>query len=279
VINGGAHANNNLDMQEFMIVPLGAPSFSEALRYGAEVFQTLKKLIDGRGLSTGVGDEGGFAPDLPNNESAIELVLEAIEKAGYRPGEDIALALDCASSEFHEDGKYRLASERAILGAGEFADYLGRWVAKYPIISIEDGMDEADWSGWKLLTDRLGDKVQLVGDDLFVTNSRILQQGIDAGVANAILIKVNQIGTLSETLEAVDLARRSAYASVISHRSGETEDTTIADISVATNVLQIKTGSLSRSDRIAKYNQLLRIQEDLGDAAAYGGRSAFRQLR
>ncbi|MEI6320794.1 MAG: phosphopyruvate hydratase [Pseudomonadota bacterium] len=279
VINGGAHANNNLDMQEFMIVPLGAPSFSEALRYGAEVFQTLKKLIDGRGLSTGVGDEGGFAPDLPNNESAIELVLEAIEKAGYRPGEDIALALDCASSEFHEDGKYRLASERAVLGAGEFADYLGRWVDKYPIISIEDGMDEADWDGWKLLTDRLGDKVQLVGDDLFVTNSRILQQGIDAGVANAILIKVNQIGTLSETLEAVDLARRSAYASVISHRSGETEDTTIADISVATNVLQIKTGSLSRSDRIAKYNQLLRIQEDLGDVAGYGGRSAFRQLR
>ncbi len=279
VINGGAHANNNLDMQEFMIVPLGAPSFSEALRYGAEVFQTLKKLIDGRGLSTGVGDEGGFAPDLPNNESAIELVLEAIEKAGYRPGEDIALALDCASSEFHEDGKYRLASERAVLGAGEFADYLGRWVAKYPIISIEDGMDEADWAGWKLLTERLGDKVQLVGDDLFVTNSRILQQGIEAGVANAILIKVNQIGTLSETLDAVDLARRSAYASVISHRSGETEDTTIADISVATNVLQIKTGSLSRSDRIAKYNQLLRIQEDLGDAAGYGGRSAFRQLR
>jgi enolase len=279
VINGGAHANNNLDMQEFMIVPLGAPSFSEALRYGAEVFQTLKKLIDGRGLSTGVGDEGGFAPDLPNNESAIELVLEAIEKAGYRPGEDIALALDCASSEFHEDGKYRLASERAVLGAGEFADYLGRWVAKYPIISIEDGMDEADWDGWKLLTDRLGDQVQLVGEDLFVTNSRILQQGIDKGVANAILIKVNQIGTLSETLEAVDLARRSAYASVISHRSGETEDTTIADISVATNVLQIKTGSLSRSDRIAKYNQLLRIQEDLGEAAGYGGRSAFRQLR
>ena len=279
VINGGAHANNNLDMQEFMIVPLGAPSFSEALRYGAEVFQTLRKLIDGRGLSTGVGDEGGFAPDLPNNESAIELVLEAIEKAGYRPGEDIALALDCASSEFHEDGKYRLASERAVLGAGEFADYLGRWVDKYPIISIEDGMDEADWDGWKLLTDRLGDTVQLVGDDLFVTNSRILQQGIDAGVANAILIKVNQIGTLSETLEAVDLARRSAYASVISHRSGETEDTTIADISVATNVLQIKTGSLSRSDRIAKYNQLLRIQEDLGDVAGYGGRSAFRQLR
>ena len=279
VINGGAHANNNLDMQEFMIVPLGAPSFSEALRYGAEVFQTLKKLIDSRGLSTGVGDEGGFAPDLPNNESAIELVLEAIEKAGYRPGEDIALALDCASSEFHEDGKYRLASERAVLGASEFADYLGRWVAKYPIISIEDGMDEADWDGWKLLTDRLGDKVQLVGDDLFVTNSRILQQGIDKGVANAILIKVNQIGTLSETLEAVDLARRSAYASVISHRSGETEDTTIADISVATNVLQIKTGSLSRSDRIAKYNQLLRIQEDLGEAAGYGGRSAFRQLR
>jgi len=279
VINGGAHANNNLDMQEFMIVPLGAPTFAEALRYGAEVFQTLKKLIDGRGLSTGVGDEGGFAPDLPNNEAAIELVLEAIEKAGYRPGEDIALALDCASSEFFEGGKYRLASERAVLSAGEFADYLGRWVEKYPIISIEDGMDEADWDGWKLLTDRLGAKVQLVGDDLFVTDSRILQQGIDAGVANAILIKVNQIGTLSETLEAVDLARRSAYASVISHRSGETEDTTIADIAVATNVLQIKTGSLSRSDRIAKYNQLLRIQEDLGDAAGYGGRAAFRQIR
>jgi len=279
VINGGAHANNNLDMQEFMIVPLGAPTFAEALRYGAEVFQTLKKLIDGRGMSTGVGDEGGFAPDLPNNEAAIELVLEAIEKAGYRPGEDIALALDCASSEFFEGGKYRLASERAVLSAGEFTDYLGRWVEKYPIISIEDGMDEADWDGWKLLTDRLGAKVQLVGDDLFVTDSRILQQGIDAGVANAILIKVNQIGTLSETLEAVDLARRSAYASVISHRSGETEDTTIADIAVATNVLQIKTGSLSRSDRIAKYNQLLRIQEDLGDAAGYGGRAAFRQLR
>ena len=279
VINGGAHANNNLDMQEFMIVPLGAPTFAEALRYGAEVFQTLKKLIDGRGLSTGVGDEGGFAPDLPNNEAAIELVLEAIEKAGYRPGEDIALALDCASSEFFEGGKYRLASERAVLSAGEFTDYLGRWVEKYPIISIEDGMDEADWDGWKVLTERLGAKVQLVGDDLFVTDSRILQQGIDAGVANAILIKVNQIGTLSETLEAVDLARRSAYASVISHRSGETEDTTIADIAVATNVLQIKTGSLSRSDRIAKYNQLLRIQEDLGDAAGYGGRAAFRQLR
>ncbi len=279
VINGGAHANNNLDMQEFMIVPLGAPTFAEALRYGAEVFQTLKKLIDGRGMSTGVGDEGGFAPDLPNNEAAIELVLEAIEKAGYRPGEDIALALDCASSEFFEGGKYRLASERAVLSAGEFTDYLGRWVEKYPIISIEDGMDEADWDGWKVLTERLGAKVQLVGDDLFVTDSRILQQGIDAGVANAILIKVNQIGTLSETLEAVDLARRSAYASVISHRSGETEDTTIADIAVATNVLQIKTGSLSRSDRIAKYNQLLRIQEDLGDAAGYGGRAAFRQLR
>jgi enolase len=279
VMNGGAHANNNLDMQEFMIVPVGAPSFSEALRYGAEVFQTLKKLIDGRGMSTGVGDEGGFAPDLPNNEAALELVIEAIESAGYRPGEDIALALDCASSEFYEGGKYRLASERAVLSASEFADYLGRWVDKYPIISIEDGMDEADWEGWKLLTDRIGDRVQLVGDDLFVTNSRILQQGIDAGVANAILIKVNQIGTLTETLEAVDLARRAAYASVISHRSGETEDTTIADISVATGALQIKTGSLCRSDRVAKYNQLLRIQEDLGDAAGYGGRSAFRQLR
>ncbi len=279
VINGGAHANNNLDMQEFMIVPWGAASFSEALRCGAEVFQALRKLIDGRGLSTGVGDEGGFAPDLPNNEAAIELVLEAIERAGYRPGEDVALALDCASSEFHEDGRYRLASERAILSAGEFTDYLARWVERYPIVSIEDGMAEDDWAGWKLLTERLGSKVQLVGDDLFVTNSAILREGIEAGVANAILIKVNQIGTLTETLDAVDLARQAGYSSVISHRSGETEDTTIADISVATHAMQIKTGSLCRTDRVAKYNQLLRIQEDLGDAAGYGGRAAFRQRR
>jgi enolase len=279
VINGGAHANNNLDMQEFMIVPWGASSFSEALRCGAEVFQALRKLIDGRGLSTGVGDEGGFAPDLPNNEAAIELVLESIERAGYRPGEDVALALDCASSEFHEEGRYRLASERAILTAGEFADYLARWVERYPIVSIEDGMAEDDWAGWKLLTERLGSRVQLVGDDLFVTNSAILREGIEAGVANAILIKVNQIGTLTETLDAVDLARQSGYASVISHRSGETEDTTIADIAVATNAMQIKTGSLCRSDRVAKYNQLLRIQEDLGDAAGYGGRAAFRRRR
>jgi enolase len=279
VINGGAHANNNLDMQEFMIVPWGAASFSEALRCGAEVFQALRKLIDGRGLSTGVGDEGGFAPDLPNNEAAIELVLEAIERAGYRPGEDVALALDCASSEFHEDGRYRLASERAILSAGEFTDYLARWVERYPIVSIEDGMAEDDWAGWKLLTERLGRKVQLVGDDLFVTNSAILREGIEAGVANAILIKVNQIGTLTETLDAVDLARQAGYSSVISHRSGETEDTTIADISVATHAMQIKTGSLCRTDRVAKYNQLLRIQEDLGDAAGYGGRAAFRQRR
>jgi len=279
VINGGAHANNNLDMQEFMIVPWGASSFSEALRCGAEVFQALRKLIDGRGLSTGVGDEGGFAPDLPNNEAAIELVLESIERAGYRPGEDVALALDCASSEFHEEGRYRLASERAILTAGEFADYLARWVERYPIVSIEDGMAEDDWAGWKLLTERLGSRVQLVGDDLFVTNSAILREGIEAGVANAILIKVNQIGTLTETLDAVDLARQSGYASVISHRSGETEDTTIADIAVATNAMQIKTGSLCRSDRVAKYTQLLRIQEDLGDAAGYGGRAAFRRRR
>jgi enolase len=279
VINGGAHANNNLDMQEFMIVPWGAASFSEALRCGAEVFQALRKLIDGRGLSTGVGDEGGFAPDLPNNEAAIELVLEAIERAGYRPGEDVALALDCASSEFHEDGRYRLASERAILSAGEFTDYLARWVERYPIVSIEDGMAEDDWAGWKLLTERLGSKVQLVGDDRFVTNSAILREGIEAGVANAILIKVNQIGTLTETLDAVDLARQAGYSSVISHRSGETEDTTIADISVATHAMQIKTGSLCRTDRVAKYNQLLRIQEDLGDAAGYGGRAAFRQRR
>ena len=279
VINGGAHANNGLDMQEFMIVPLSAPSFKEALRYGAEVFHTLKKLLHERGFATAVGDEGGFAPRLPKHEAAIKLVIEAIEAAGYRPGEDIALALDCASSEFFEDGAYTLASEGASLKASELVDYLAAWVDKYPIISIEDGMAESDWDGWKLLTQRLGDRVQLVGDDLFVTNTRYIQRGIKEGIANSVLIKVNQIGTLSETLAAIEMAKRARYTSVVSHRSGETEDTTIADIAVAANALQIKCGALSRSDRLAKYNQLLRIEEDLGDATSYPGRGAFYQIR
>jgi enolase len=279
VINGGVHANNGLDMQEFMIIPLGAPSFREALRYGAEVFHTLKKLLLDKGLATAVGDEGGFAPRLPKHEAAIKLVIEAIEAAGYRPGEDIALALDCASSEFYADGEYTIASEGASMKSAEFADYLAAWVDKYPIISIEDGMAESDWDGWKLLTQRLGDRVQLVGDDLFVTNTRYIRQGIEQGVANSVLIKVNQIGTLTETLAAIEMAKRARYTAVVSHRSGETEDTTIADIAVATNALQIKTGSLSRSDRLAKYNQLLRIEEDLGDAASYPGREAFYQIR
>ena len=278
VINGGAHANNGLDMQEFMIIPLGAPTFREALRYGAEVFQTLKKLLHDRGLATAVGDEGGFAPRLPKHEAAIKLVIEAIEGAGYRPGEDIALALDCASSEFFEDGEYTLASEGASLKSAELVDYLAAWVEKYPIISIEDGMAESDWDGWKVLTDRLGGRVQLVGDDLFVTNTRYIRRGIEQGIANSVLIKVNQIGTLTETLAAIEMAKRARYTAVVSHRSGETEDTTIADIAVATNALQIKTGSLSRSDRLAKYNQLLRIEEDLGDAASYPGRDAFYQI-
>ena len=279
VINGGAHANNSLDMQEFMIVPLGAQSFREALRCGAEVFQALKKLIDGKGMSTSVGDEGGFAPNLPTHAAAIELVMEAIEKAGYTAGQDVVLALDCASSEFFKDGKYVLGSERLSLSPVEFTDYLASLADRYPIISIEDGMAENDWEGWKLLTGRLGRKIQLVGDDLFVTNTRILREGIQQGVANSILIKVNQIGTLTETFAAIELAKRSGYTSVISHRSGETEDTTIADIAVGTNALQIKTGSLSRSDRVAKYNQLLRIEEDLGDTVSYPGRDAFFQLR
>jgi len=279
VINGGAHANNSLDMQEFMIVPLGAQSFREALRCGAEVFQALKKLIDGKGMSTSVGDEGGFAPNLPTHAAAIELVMEAIEKAGYTAGQDVVLALDCASSEFYKDGKYVLGSERLSLSPVEFTDYLASLADRYPIISIEDGMAENDWEGWKLLTGRLGRKIQLVGDDLFVTNTRILREGIQQGVANSILIKVNQIGTLTETFAAIELAKRSGYTSVISHRSGETEDTTIADIAVGTNALQIKTGSLSRSDRVAKYNQLLRIEEDLGDTVSYPGRDAFFQLR
>ena len=279
VINGGAHANNNLDMQEFVIIPVGAQSFREAVRCGAEVFHTLKKLIGAKGMPTSVGDEGGFAPNLANNEAALQLIVEAIEQAGYLPGPDVAIGLDCASSEFFRDGKYHLTSEGLSLTSAQFVDYLATWIDKYPILSIEDGMSEHDWDGWKLLTSKLGKSVQLVGDDVFVTNSRILKEGIAQGIANSILIKPNQIGTLSETFSAIETAKRAGYTAVISHRSGETEDTTIADIAVATNVLQIKTGSLSRSDRLAKYNQLLRIEEDLGDAASYAGRGAFYQLR
>ena len=279
VINGGAHANNRLDLQEFMIVPLGAKSFGEALRCGAEVFQALKKLVAGQGMSTAVGDEGGFAPDLPTHAAAIELVLEAVAKAGYQPGEDVALALDCAASELWKDGRYVLASEKLQLNAQEMCDYLAAFAARYPIVSIEDGMGESDWDGWKLLTDRLGAKLQLVGDDLFVTNARTLREGVRRGAANAILVKVNQIGTLTETFAAIELAKRSGYGVVVSHRSGETEDTTIADIAVGTNALQIKTGSLSRSDRVAKYNQLLRIEEDLGDSVSYPGREALARPR
>src|SRR5690606_74329 len=278
-LNGGAPATNNLDLQEFMIVPVGAPSLREALRYGAEVFHALKKLIHDRGMSTAVGDEGGFAPSVKNHEAAIQLVLEAIEAAGYEPGRQIALALDCASSEFFRDGRYHLAGEGLTLSANDFANLLSTWCDRYPIVSIEDGMAENDWEGWKLLTDVLGDRVQLVGDDLFVTNTKILQRGIDEGIANSILVKINQIGTLTETFAAIELAKRYNYTAVISHRSGETEDTTIADIAVATNALQIKTGSMSRTDRVAKYNQLLRIEEDLGDVATYPGRSAFYNLR
>ncbi len=278
VINGGAHANNGLDMQEFMILPVGAPSFREALRYGAEVFHALKSLIDGKGLATTVGDEGGFAPRLPNNEAALGLIMEAIEKAGYRPGEQIAIGLDCGSSEFYKAGRYHLSAENRALSSEEFAAYLGDWVSKYPVLTIEDGMSEADWDGWKLLTERLGRKVQLVGDDIFVTNARILKEGIQKGIANSILIKINQIGSLSETFAAIEMAKRAGYTNVISHRSGETEDTVIADIAVATNAGQIKTGSLSRSDRLAKYNQLLRIEEELGAVAQYGGRDAYYQL-
>ncbi|MEO6562360.1 MAG: phosphopyruvate hydratase [Nitrosospira sp.] len=279
IINGGAHANNKIDMQEFVIIPLGAQSFREALRCGAEIFHTLKDLLDDKGMHTAVGDEGGFAPGLPNNEAALQLIVQAIEQAGYLPGPDVAIGLDCASSEFFRDGKYHLASDGLSLSSTQFVDYLASWVDKYPIISIEDGMSEHDWDGWKLLTSRLGKTVQLVGDDIFVTNSGILKEGIAQGIANSILIKINQIGTLTETFSAIEIAKRAGYTSVISHRSGETEDTTIADIAVATNALQIKTGSLSRSDRLAKYNQLLRIEEDLGDAASYPGRGAYYQLR
>ena len=279
VVNGGAHANNNLDLQELMIIPVGAPSFREAVRYGAEVFHALKKILHDKGMSVAVGDEGGFAPNVPNHEAAIQMILEAISAAGYVPGEQIALGLDCAASEFYKDGKYVLAGEGLSLTGEEWINMMATWVDKYPIISIEDGMAEGDWDGWKLLTERLGKKVQIVGDDLFVTNTKILKEGIDKGIANSILIKINQIGTLSETFAAIEMAKRAGYTAVISHRSGETEDSTIADIAVGTNAGQIKTGSLSRSDRMAKYNQLLRIEEDLGDIASYPGRSAFYNLK
>ena len=279
VINGGAHANNSLDLQEFMIIPVGAKSFREAVRYGAEVFHALKKILGDRGISTAVGDEGGFAPSVASHEEAIQLILEAIDKAGFVAGEQIALGLDCAASEFYKDGKYVLSGENLTLSAESWTDMLATWVDKYPIISIEDGMHEGDWDGWKHLTERLGKRVQLVGDDLFVTNTKILQEGIERGIANSILIKINQIGTLTETFAAIEMAKRAGYTAVISHRSGETEDSTIADIAVGTNAGQIKTGSLSRSDRIAKYNQLLRIEEDLGDIASYPGRAAFYNLR
>jgi enolase len=279
VVNGGAHANNNLDIQEFMILPVGAASFREALRCGAEVFHHLKKLIDKRGYPTTVGDEGGFAPNVSGNDEAIELILKAIEAAGYTPGQDVALGFDCAASEFYKDGKYMLSSEKMELTSAAMVDYLATLVDKYPIVSIEDGMAEGDWDGWKLLNDRLGKKIQIVGDDLFVTNPKILREGISRGVANSILIKVNQIGTLTETFAAVEMAKRAGWTNVISHRSGETEDSTIADIAVGLNAGQIKTGSLSRSDRVAKYNQLLRIEEDLGDTVTYPGRDTFYNLR
>jgi len=279
VINGGAHANNNLDLQELMIIPVGAPSFREAVRYGAEVFHALKKIIHDKGMSIAVGDEGGFAPNVPNHEAAIQMILDAISAAGYTAGEQIAIGLDCAASEFYKDGKYELEGEGLSLTGDQWIDMLATWVDKYPIISIEDGMAEGDWEGWKLLTERLGKKVQIVGDDLFVTNTKILKEGIDKGIANSILIKINQIGTLTETFAAIEMAKRAGYTAVISHRSGETEDSTIADIAVGLNAGQIKTGSMSRSDRMAKYNQLLRIEEDLGDVAEYPGRSAFYNLR
>jgi len=278
IINGGAHADNSVDLQEFMILPVGAPSFSEALRYGTEVFHSLKSVLAARGMNTAVGDEGGFAPDLSSNEEAIEVILQAIEKAGYQAGRDIYLGLDVASSEFYQSGKYNLESEKRSFDAAGFADYLSAWVDQYPIISIEDGMDESDWEGWAILSEQLGDRIQLVGDDLFVTNTGILARGIEQGIANSILIKFNQIGTLTETLDAISMAHAAGYTTVISHRSGETEDVTIADLAVATGAGQIKTGSLSRSDRIAKYNQLLRIESMLGDAARYPGKSAFGKL-
>jgi enolase len=278
VINGGVHADNNIDFQEFMILPVGAVSFAEALRYGAEVFHALKKVLQGMKLNTAVGDEGGFAPDLKSNEEALQVIQQGIEKAGYKPGVDVCLGIDAASSEFYKDGKYVLASEQSSLSAGQLIDKLAGWIAKYPIITIEDACAEADWAGWELLTQKLGKTVQIVGDDIFVTDTKILERGIQQGVANSILIKVNQIGTLSETLAAIAMARNAGYTSVISHRSGETEDSFIADLAVATGTGQIKTGSLSRSDRVAKYNQLLRIEEEMGSAAVYPGRRAFPML-
>ena len=279
IINGGAHADNNVDFQEFMVLPVGSASFSEALRCGTEIFHALKSVLKGHGLSTAVGDEGGFAPDFRSNVEALDTILEAIGKAGYSAGDDVLLGLDVASSEFHDNGKYNLVGENKRLTSEQFVDFLADWAAQYPIISIEDGLAEDDWAGWKQLTDRIGNTVQLVGDDLFVTNPKIFREGIDSGTANAILIKVNQIGTLTETLEAIAMADAAKYAAVVSHRSGETEDTTIADIAVATTATQIKTGSLSRSDRVAKYNQLLRIEEALGAGAKYAGRDAFVSLK
>ncbi len=279
IVNGGSHANNSLDIQEFMIMPVSMTSFREAVRCGAEIFHALKKIIHDQGMPTSVGDEGGFAPNFKSNEECLNTILKAIEKAGYKPGEDVLLALDCAASEFYKDGKYDLSGEGLKLTSAEFADYLANLVDKYPIVSIEDGMHEGDWEGWAILTEKLGNKIQLVGDDLFVTNTKILKEGIEKSIANSILIKVNQIGTLTETCAAIEMAKRACYTAVISHRSGETEDSTISDIAVGTNAGQIKTGSLSRSDRIAKYNQLIRIEEDLGDIASYPGRSTFYNLR
>ena len=279
IINGGAHADNSVDVQEFMILPVGAPNIAEAIRYGAEVFHALKKVLSAKGLNTSVGDEGGFAPDLGSNEEAIKVILQAIADAGYKAGEDIVLGIDAASSEFYKDGKYHLESEGKALSSEEFVEYLADWVDKYPIVSIEDGMDESDWDGWAKLSARLGDRIQLVGDDLFVTNSKILAEGIEKNIGNSILIKVNQIGTLTETLAAIEMAKKANYTAVISHRSGETEDTTIADLAVATSAGQIKTGSMSRSDRLAKYNQLIRIEEELGDKAKFAGRDAFYNLK
>jgi enolase len=279
LINGGAHANNTLDFQEFMVLPVGFDSFRDALRCGSEIFHTLKKMIDKEGMPTAVGDEGGFAPNLASNEAAIQWLLRAVEAAGYHAGEQVMIGMDCAASEFYKDGKYRFEAEKLSYTSAQLVDLFATWCDKYPIISIEDGMAEQDWEGWELLTKRLGKDVQLVGDDVFVTNTRILAEGISRGVANSILIKINQIGTLSETFEAVEMAKQAGYTSVISHRSGETEDSTIADIAVGTNAMQIKTGSLSRSDRVAKYNQLLRIEEELGEGAVYAGRGAFYQIK
>ena len=279
IVNGGAHANNSLDIQEFMVMPVGAENFRDALRCGAEIFHELKKILGSQGMPTTVGDEGGFAPNFKSNQECLQTIMKAIEGAGYQAGEDVLLALDCAASEFYKDGKYNLSGEGLQLTSSEFSDYLGNLADQFPIVSIEDGMHESDWDGWADITNKLGKKIQLVGDDLFVTNTRILKEGIEKGVANSILIKINQIGTLTETFAAIEMAKRANYTAVISHRSGETEDSTIADIAVGTNAGQIKTGSLSRSDRIAKYNQLLRIEEDLGDVATYPGKSVFYNLK